>query len=227
VALKAGRTAEALLIAEAGGPELHAQIKEDFFNQHKDPFVKEIINAVAKKDFSDLLDQVASLEQMPNQQLRQLGHCTWRESLAYVLAYHNEGKLKEVAKSLADQLLKNKTDINSAIVCYILANELDMVTDLWKKRALYHIRKVGVSKNEALFVLYQKSFLLMKAFGNVQPNGNIDLFLAEFAEFLNAEGEPSLALKVLQSASNGRVEVLSLHQRLVQQLGPAEVRQYQ
>jgi hypothetical protein len=188
-----------------------AQVKEDFFNQHKDPFVKEIINSVSKKNFSDVLDQVASLEQMPNQPLRELGHCTWRESLAYVLAYHNDSKLKEVAKSLADQLLKNKIEINSAIFCYILANELDMVTDLWKKRALYQIRKVGVSKNEALFILYQKSFLLMKAFGNVQPSSDINLFLADFAEILLAEGEPSTAMKVLSSASNTRVEVLSLH----------------
>ena len=161
---------------------------------------------------------------MPNQPLRQLGHCTWRESLSYVLAYHNDAKLKEVAKSLADQLLKNKTDMNSTIVCYIIANELDMVTDLWKKRALYHIRKLGVPKNEALFMLYQKSFLLMKAFGNVSPNGNIDLFLADFAEVLNSEGEPSLAMRVLAGASNDRIEVLSLHQRMINQLGASEAR---
>lgn len=54
-----------------------------------------------------------------------------------MIAYHDQEKLKEVAKSLGDQLLKSKTDINSAIVCYILSGEIDIVLDLWKKRALY------------------------------------------------------------------------------------------
>lgn len=33
VALKAGRSTEALLIAEAGGPQLLERIKEEYFNQ--------------------------------------------------------------------------------------------------------------------------------------------------------------------------------------------------
>jgi protein transport protein SEC31 len=154
VALKAGRSTEAFLIAESGGDELYEQIKAEYLAQHKDPFVKEVIGAVAEQDFTGILDQVRSIEQQPGQPLRQLGHCSWKEAIAYVLAYHDDQRLKEVAKTLGDQLLKNKTDINSAIVCYILANELDIVTDLWKKRALYHIRKLGVNKNEALFMLY-------------------------------------------------------------------------
>jgi len=36
----------------------------------------------------------------------------------------------------------------------MLGNELDIVTDLWKKRALYHIRKLGVDRNEAIFMLF-------------------------------------------------------------------------
>lgn len=44
------------MIAEAGGPELFNQIKEEYFSQHKDPFVKDVIKAVAEKDFSGLLE---------------------------------------------------------------------------------------------------------------------------------------------------------------------------
>jgi hypothetical protein len=43
VALKCGRTTEALLIAEAGGEELYEKIKQDYFNQHKDSFIKNIV----------------------------------------------------------------------------------------------------------------------------------------------------------------------------------------
>ena len=226
VALKAGRSTEAFLIAEAGGEDLFEQIKAEYFAQHKDPFVSEIIAAVAQQDFSDVLEQVRTIEQHPGQALRQLGHCTWKEAIAYALAYHDEQRLKEVAKTLGDQLLKNKTDINSAIVCYILANELDIVTDLWKKRALYHIRKLGVNKNEALFMLYQKTFLLATAFRQ-SPNDDMDLILADLAEFLHAEQMSALALKVLGAATNERPEVRDLHFRIHQSLNPQEAAAFQ
>lgn len=72
-------------------------------------------------------------------------------------------------------------------MCYILSNELDIVTDLWKKRALYQIKKLGVDKNEALFHLFQKTLLLRAACKSSTSNQDIDLILADFAEFLNAE----------------------------------------
>jgi hypothetical protein len=72
-------------------------------------------------------------------------------------------------------------------VCYILARELDLVTDLWKKRALFQIRKQGMDKNEALFVLFQKTLLLKTACRAHHSTEDIDLILTDFAEFLNAD----------------------------------------
>lgn len=71
-----------------------------------------------------------------------------------MIAYEDEAKLREVAKMLGDQLLKTKKDVNSAIICYILSGQMDIVTDLWKKRSLYQIKKLGVDKYEALFHLF-------------------------------------------------------------------------
>lgn len=56
VALKSGRSTEALLIAEAGGSELYDEIKNEYFSQHKDPFVSQVIHSVTKKDFSGMID---------------------------------------------------------------------------------------------------------------------------------------------------------------------------
>jgi len=119
-------------------------------------------------------------------------HCNWKETLAYVIAYQDDAKLKEVAKRLGDQLFEAKTDINKidiygAIVCYILANEMDTVTDLWKKRALYEIRKLGINKYEALFLLFQKTVILRAACKQQNTNEDMDLILADFAEYLNIE----------------------------------------
>lgn len=56
VALKAGRTTEALLIAEAGGEQLFEKIKEEYFaNYCKDSFVKLQIKAIVNEDFNDLV----------------------------------------------------------------------------------------------------------------------------------------------------------------------------
>lgn len=148
VALKCGRSTEALLIAEAGGPDLFAQIKEEYFKSHKDQFVREIIQAISTDDFTSVIESVtqSNINKQPV--------CSWKEILAYVIAYEDEDKLRSVAKDLGDKLLKQNKDINSAIICYIISKELSIVTDLWKKRALYQIRKLGLEKNEALFHLF-------------------------------------------------------------------------
>jgi hypothetical protein len=54
--LKAGRTTEALLIAESGGKELYEEIKAEYFSIHKDNFVKEIIQSITKNDFTAIIE---------------------------------------------------------------------------------------------------------------------------------------------------------------------------
>jgi len=98
--------------------------------------------------------------------------------------------------------LKQKKDINSAIICYIISKELSIVTDLWKKRALYQIRKLGIDKNEALFHLFQKTILLKSACGQQQSNEDVDLIVGDFSEFLNAEQQSFIAMKYLASTSS-------------------------
>jgi hypothetical protein len=136
------------LIAESGGQELFDEIKAEYFALHKDVFVKEVVQAITKNDFSTIIEQ-ASAPSLTGEQC-----CSWKETLAYVIAYEDAAKVKQVARALGDQLLKARKDINSAIVCYILSNEMDLVTDLWKKRAHFQIRKQGIDKNEALFHLF-------------------------------------------------------------------------
>jgi hypothetical protein len=105
-----------------------------------------VILAISSSNFDSIIEQ--SVGSSPAQ------ICSWKETLAYIIAYEDEEKLKDVAKQLGDQLLNLKKDINSAIICYILAQELELVVDLWKKRALYQIRKMNVDKHEALFQLF-------------------------------------------------------------------------
>ena len=54
VALKSGRTTEALLIAEAGGSSLKERIKEDYFSQSKDSYVKLFLRGIVQSEFKEV-----------------------------------------------------------------------------------------------------------------------------------------------------------------------------
>ena len=54
VALKCGRSAEALLIAEQGGEDLYEDIKKMYFQMHKDQFVKVVVQGICDDDLSGL-----------------------------------------------------------------------------------------------------------------------------------------------------------------------------
>jgi hypothetical protein len=96
----------------------------------------------------------------------------------------------------------------------MLSNELEIVTDLWKKRALYQIKKLGVDKHEALFHLFQKTILMIGATGAPETNEDIALILADFGEFLNAEQQAGLAMKYMQSCNIQSRELAGLKHRI-------------
>jgi len=81
IALKAGRTAEALLIADAGGEELFEKIKDEYFNNiTKDSYVKTCIKSIVNDDFKELVNSASLLK-----------NHNWKESLAYILSYVEDG----------------------------------------------------------------------------------------------------------------------------------------
>mmetsp|Transcript_33965 Transcript_33965/g.25052 ORF Transcript_33965/g.25052 Transcript_33965/m.25052 type:complete len:184 (+) Transcript_33965:341-892(+) len=95
VALKCGRTTEALLIAEAGGPQLLQKIKEEFFVSSKDSYVKLFLRSIVSQDFKEVVSG----------QALQFKGSSWKESLAYVLSYVNGSERQELVAELAEELL--------------------------------------------------------------------------------------------------------------------------
>lgn len=140
VALKAGRTAEALLIAEAGGKALLDRIKEEYFTQSKDSYVKHFLRSIVQEDFKEIVSSQALHAKGSN----------WKEMIAYLLSYVEGEELNGFVHELAEDLLNRKKDINSAIACYMISQSTETVVDLWKKRAHFYIKK-GEDRNEALF----------------------------------------------------------------------------
>ena len=195
VCLKAGRTTEALLIAEAGGEALFNKIKEDYFaNYCKDGFVKLQLRSIVNDDFSELVPALKN----------------WKEALAYLLAYVEEPRERQTqVHELAEELLTKRKDINSAIACYLLAEADETVVDLWKKRVLYLMKK-GHDRTECLFHLFEKCVLLRAVTKRAAPLRDFDLALTDVAEFLAGEDMSDLALKFLDAFGNSQQSNVAL-----------------
>ncbi len=74
----------------------------------------------------------------------------WKELIAYLLSYIEGDELNGLVHELAEELLNKKKDINSAIACYMISQSIETVVDLWKKRALFYMKK-GENRHESLF----------------------------------------------------------------------------
>jgi hypothetical protein len=84
----------------------------------------------------------------------------------------------------------------------MIAQKVEIIFDLWKKRTMYQIRK-GMDRNEALYLLFEKVFIYNEACKNTKPLLDIDLIVTDVAEFLIHE-DPRLApvaIKILQSGN--------------------------
>ncbi len=85
---------------------------------------------------------------------------------------------------LGEELLTKKKDINSAIICLIIGKSIEQVFDLWKKRALFLMKK-GMDRNEALFLLFEKCILLKTVCNNKTSMVDFDLIVHDMADFLS------------------------------------------
>lgn len=89
VALKCGRTAEALLIAEQGSQSLFEEIKQQYFAMQKDPFIKTVLQAIVDDKGDDLTEEEA-LKPSSHAGINFPASTTWQESLSYIFAYELE-----------------------------------------------------------------------------------------------------------------------------------------
>lgn len=85
--------------------------------------------------------------------------------------------------------------------------------DLWKKRALYMMRK-GMDRTEALYTLFDKCILLKKVCANNVPIVDFDLIVCDMAEIMNNENLKAIALKFLESAHYKQANVCFLKEKI-------------
>jgi hypothetical protein len=108
-----------------------------FLQEHKDVFLQTTLRNLISKTLSNLID---------NKNMQE-----WKEILAYCVTYSEDGG-KKLANELGDALLQ-KNQVDSAIICYIVANNFEATLELWDKKlrkelsqADYKIRSIIMHK---------------------------------------------------------------------------------
>ena len=153
--------------------------------------MKTYIKSIVDDEFKDIITNPQAIK----------GN-NWRETLAYLLSYvEEEAELNSLVHELAEELLNKKKDINAAIACFMISNSVETVIDLWKKRALFFIKK-GNDRNESLFQLFEKCILFQKVCQSKSHITDFDLVATDVAEFLIGEDMKQLAMKYLEINAN-------------------------
>lgn len=85
----------------------------------------------------------------------------------------------------------------------MLAKNIETVVDLWKKRALYLIKR-GTDRTEALITLFEKCLLYRAVVKATKPLVDVDLIVSDVADFLVGEDMRELALRYLETIGNSK-----------------------
>ena len=86
----------------------------------------------------------------------------------------------------------------------MVAKSHETVIDLWKKRTLFFIKK-GSDRNESLFQLFEKVILFsLVTKTNKASLVDVDLIIADAAEFLVSEDLRSVALQFIELYGNSK-----------------------
>lgn len=99
----------------------------------------------------------------------------WKETLGYSISCEADGG-QEQALKLGKALLENK-DVNAAILCLIIANNFDMVMELWEQRLREELSHIGRKNHPILFSkLFEKIIVLKTICKNYGATSRFDEF---------------------------------------------------
>lgn len=173
-----------MLALSSPNEQIFDQIKEEYFSHSKDTFISSIIKGIVDDEIEELVLELAQNN--------------WKEALAYTLSYTTQPtKINEYVEKIAELVLNKKRDVNSAIICYMISNNIVKLAELWKVRAELIIKKNPKHKYSVYCNYAEKITFYRLATGIKTPIEECDIILTEFAEFLINEGLPEIAYRYL------------------------------
>eukprot|EP00178_Gracilaria_changii_P003292 TRINITY_DN1483_c0_g1_i1.p1 TRINITY_DN1483_c0_g1~~TRINITY_DN1483_c0_g1_i1.p1 ORF type:complete len:1281 (+),score=178.68 TRINITY_DN1483_c0_g1_i1:138-3980(+) len=204
--LHVGRTADALVIAHAGGPELWLHTQAEYLSRASLSTGSKIVGAVAgsKAKMDEYIREAA-----------EEGKDAWKEALAVLLTYSPAEELSEACTALGQRLLSKKID-GPALFCFICGSNTRMATTAWMRDPLSRSKSISVmmaDRTEKLVLLVQKVRLLTAAamlaqgereIGSVRAldemSGSV---ICEYGALMAIQGDNSSAVTYLGSIDPG------------------------
>ncbi|KAF6262154.1 hypothetical protein COO60DRAFT_1470516 [Scenedesmus sp. NREL 46B-D3] len=175
--LKVGRLADALLVANIGGPELFKRTMHRYMRRNPRPYMA-VISAMVDGDYMSLV------KTRPVAQ--------WRETLAVLATYTGADQWAGLCDALAARL--GQTGMaHAASLCYICAGNVDQAVAYWSKG----LRASGGSV-ESLQAVIEKSVVLGLATNAAAASNSLADIVTTYAGTLATQGRLGAALRYLE-----------------------------
>ena len=175
--LRAGRTADVLVLAASKSEELWQKTRDRFLAVHQEPFMKTVASIKDQR-----LDAVVDRADLS----------TWQETLAILLTFADASQISTLAEELGARL-DRAGDARGANICYMCAGSVEKACAAWT------VNLPGGTG--PLQDLIEKVCVFQKSTGLDGVDQRTAQRYCEYAETLAAQGRVDIAMKYMQKAA--------------------------
>jgi protein transport protein SEC31 len=181
--LRAGRTADALVLAASRSEKLWIETRDRYLAQHQEPFMQ-----VVARIQDNRLDAVVDSADLG----------AWQETLAILLTFADATQLSTLAEELGLRLF-SAGDMRGANTCFMCAGNVEKAVGTWTSG------QDGSDSTSSLQALIEKVCVFQKSTRQDGVDERTAQKYCEYAEALAAQGRVDIAMKYMHKAtSSGR-----------------------
>lgn len=186
--LASGLLAEALLLAQCGGPELKAKTQAAFFEKQRQEYsFLNVLHAVIKNQLSEYV--------------RNSDLSAWKETLALLSTYGKSEEFPSLCETLAGRLEEERNNKKAAALCYMCAANVARTIHFWVDELISANNRLGQLDVSALQDFVEKVVIFTHANPVDDLGEDCGRFFAEYATILANQGRLSSAANYLKGDS--------------------------
>ena len=181
VAMKAGRIADALVVASIGGQDLWKKTLNEYMAMAHLPYMK-LVSAISSGDIATLIKGRAPGD--------------WKDTLGLICTYASQDDWPKLCKELGDSLHASGM-MHAALLCFMCAGDVDSAVRIWSTSLQ---GMVGDARASMLYAIVEKALLLQLSVpsGRETAAGMMSNLLDEYTLMLTGEGRDSIAMSFIQ-----------------------------
>ncbi|GKE02495.1 transport protein Sec31 homolog B-like protein isoform X1, partial [Tanacetum coccineum] len=178
--IAADKMADALVIAQVGGPSLWESTRDQYLKKNRSPYLK-VVAAMVNNDLVSLVNT------------RPLK--SWKETLALLCTFAQREEWTLLCDTLASRLVAAGNTL-AATLCYICAGNIDKTVEIWSKNVTAENK--GESYVDLLQDLMEKTVVLALATGQKRFSASLCKLVEKYAEILASQGLLTTAMEYLK-----------------------------